>query len=85
MGLSRERSRGSLNWGGKLEPFTHPRPLPRGWGTPSPLLPPQDSLLERGALRPEVPVHLFTQGTLQSDPAGEQTILDGGCGWGVRV
>ncbi|XP_070269966.1 inactive serine/threonine-protein kinase PLK5 isoform X3 [Myotis yumanensis] len=41
-----------------------------GLGHPSPLLPPQDSLLERGALRPEVPVHLFTQGTLQSDPAG---------------
>nr|KAF6349721.1 hypothetical protein mMyoMyo1_015374 [Myotis myotis] len=30
----------------------------------------EDSLLEKGALGPEVPVHLFTQGTLQSDPAG---------------
>ncbi|KAK1342942.1 hypothetical protein QTO34_015710, partial [Cnephaeus nilssonii] len=30
------------------------------------------SLLERGALQPEVPVHLVTQGTLQSDPAGSE-------------
>ncbi|XP_054572899.1 LOW QUALITY PROTEIN: inactive serine/threonine-protein kinase PLK5 [Eptesicus fuscus] len=30
------------------------------------------SLLERGALRPEVPVHLVTQGILQSDPAGSE-------------
>ncbi|XP_059244486.1 inactive serine/threonine-protein kinase PLK5 isoform X1 [Mustela nigripes] len=28
------------------------------------------SLLDRGALHPEVPVHLLTQGTLRSDPAG---------------
>uniref|UniRef100_G1P0X3 Serine/threonine-protein kinase PLK n=1 Tax=Myotis lucifugus TaxID=59463 RepID=G1P0X3_MYOLU len=42
----------------------------------------EDSPLERGALRPEVPVQLSTQGTLQSDPAGEQTIRGGGRGWG---
>ncbi|VCW84211.1 unnamed protein product [Gulo gulo] len=28
------------------------------------------SLLDRGALRPEVPIRLLTQGTLRSDPAG---------------
>ncbi|KAM7143290.1 inactive serine/threonine-protein kinase PLK5 [Molossus nigricans] len=30
------------------------------------------SLLERGAPRPEIPVHLLTQGILQSDPAGPE-------------
>lgn len=33
-GLSRGRSRASLYWGGRLEPFTYLRPLPRAWGTP---------------------------------------------------
>lgn len=50
------------------------------------LLLPQASLLDRGAPHPEVPVHLLTQGTLRSDPAGEQTsILGPNCWWGVRV
>lgn len=60
---------------GRPEPFTHLRSPPRGWGCPSSLLlPPQTSLSEREAPSPEVPINLLTQGTLRSDPAGEQPL-----------
>lgn len=51
-----------------------PQASSRGWRHASPLLlPPQTSLSEREAPCSKVSIHLLTQGTLQSDPAGEQT------------
>lgn len=58
--LGRGRSQGVFRGGGQS-----PQPL---------LLPPQASLSEGGAPCPERPVHLLSQGTLGSDPAGEQTL-----------
>lgn len=53
-------------------------PLPQLRAPPTPpLLPPQASLLDREAPRPEVPVYLLTQGTLRGDPAGERTLHPG--------
>lgn len=60
---------------GEARALHPPQASPRGWGRPSSLLLPlQTSLLERETPDLEVPVHLLTQGTLQSDPAGEHTL-----------
>ncbi|XP_058393570.1 inactive serine/threonine-protein kinase PLK5 [Diceros bicornis minor] len=42
-----------------------PQPDPVEWAS-------EASLFERGSPRPEVPIHLLSQGTLTSDPAGPQ-------------
>ncbi|XP_032161129.1 inactive serine/threonine-protein kinase PLK5 isoform X2 [Mustela erminea] len=89
--LGRGRSWGTRSSGEQRGDPHPPEASPGGQACfPSPrLLLPQASLLDRGALHPEVPVHLLTQGTLRSDPAGERTLhprpFPGrGCWWGVR-
>ncbi|XP_032161173.1 inactive serine/threonine-protein kinase PLK5 isoform X5 [Mustela erminea] len=70
--LGRGRSWGTRSSGEQRGDPHPPEASPGGQACfPSPrLLLPQASLLDRGALHPEVPVHLLTQGTLRSDPAG---------------